>query len=321
MQDRHNLFVACYRVFLEQPANSTNIYPGCPFTLGYRVQFSDLAMLRWVQLQLLDHTNSILVECVDNTTRAEWGDNRGKNLTWTVPSDWVPGDYVVRAFGNASYPCAQGGHRTMCDFALEDRETLHLLPLAASQGCPKGSETMNSAGASRTLTAHGGKVNGTKTDATTTEETTHETPDGLVIVIDQVVVQRIQDQEIHKWIASSSDVDIANKAVTLTNGTVVALSDLMDSATAAKLAATLEASNAAGLSTTALLQMMHQNASMIVVPSESGMNGAMEIDSQQGGYAISLNETETTEPQKDLNQVQDKTSQSTNETERAQCVI
>lgn len=64
------------RVFLEQPTNSTNIYPGCPITLGYRVQFSDMAMLRWVQLQLLDQTNDILVERIDNTTRAEWG---GKN--------------------------------------------------------------------------------------------------------------------------------------------------------------------------------------------------------------------------------------------------
>jgi len=63
-------------VFLEKPTNSTNIYPGCPITLGYRVQFSDMAMLRWVQLQLLDQTNDILVERIDNTTRAEWG---GKN--------------------------------------------------------------------------------------------------------------------------------------------------------------------------------------------------------------------------------------------------
>ncbi|KAF9323219.1 hypothetical protein BG006_001655 [Podila minutissima] len=306
------------RVFLEQPANST-IYPGCPFTLGYRVQFSDLAMLRWVQLQLLDHTNSILVESIDNTTRAEWGDVRGKNVTWTMPSNWVPGDYIVRAFGNASYPCTQNGHRTMCDFALEDRETLHLLPLAVSQGCPSESETTegdNTTGASRTLTSQSGKVNDKKTEANTTRETMQEAPEGMRIVINQALVQQIQDQEIHKWIALSSDVDMANSTVTLTNGTVVAISNIMDSATASKLAATLEASNAAGVNTTALLEMMHQDTSMIVIPSESGINGAMAIDSRQGGYEVSLNGTETAEPQKDLNQVQDKTRQSNNGSER-----
>ncbi|KAG0089482.1 hypothetical protein BGZ93_005534 [Podila epicladia] len=307
------------RVFLEQPTNST-VYPGCPFTLGYRVQFSDMAMLRWVQLQLLDHTNSVVVESVDNTTRAEWGDIRGKNVTWTMPLDWAPGDYIVRAFGNASYPCTQDGHRTMCDIALEDRETLHMLPLADSQGCPSGPKTTeddNTTGASRTLTSQSGKVNDKKTGANTAQETTQEAAEELRIVIDQAVVQWIQDQEIHKWIALSSDVDMASNTVTLTNGAVVAISNLMDPATAVKLAATLEASNTAGVNTTVLLEMMHQDTSMIVIPSESEMNETMAVDSQQGGYAISLNGTEMAEPQKDLSQVQDKTRQSTNGSERA----
>ncbi|KAF9316443.1 hypothetical protein BG003_001968 [Podila horticola] len=304
-----------YRVFIEQPANSTKIYPGCPFTLGYRVQFSDMAMLRWVQLQLLDQTNNILVENVDNTTRAEWGDARGKNMTWTVPSDWARGDYIVRAFGNASYPCTQDGQRTTCNFTLEDRETLHLLPLAASQGCPSGSETAegeSSIEESRSLTSQSGKVDVDQTEANNTQMSTQEAPEGLAIVIDHAIVQRIQDQEIHEWIASSSDVDVAHQTVTLTNGTVVAILDLMDTDTAAKLVATLEASNAGGVNTTMLLEMMHQNASIIMVPSESE---TMAIGTQHSGFAINLNRTET-EPQKDLNQVQDKTQQSKNASER-----
>ncbi|KAF9207460.1 hypothetical protein BGZ59_011131 [Podila verticillata] len=308
-----------YRVFLEQPANGTNIYPGCPFTLGYRVQFSDMAMLRWVQLQLLDQANEILVESIDNTTRAEWHDVRGKNLTWTVPSDWTPGDYIVRAFGNATYPCTQEGHRTMCSFPLEDRETLHLLPLTASQGCPSGSEMKdNTTGASRTLTSNE-KGDKKISEANTTLEATTKSPEELRIRIDQAAVQWMQDQEVYEWIASSRDVDMANKHITLMNGTVVAISDLMDPTTAAKLVATLEASNSGGVNTTTLLEMMHQNTSMIVVPSEGGnmMNETMAIGgSQQGGFTINPNGTSTTEPQRDLSQVQDKTKKSMNGAER-----
>ncbi|KAF9384010.1 hypothetical protein CPB97_006024 [Podila verticillata] len=310
-----------YRVILMQTGNSTNIYPGCPFTTGYRVQYSDMAMLRWVQLQLLDQANDILVERIDNTTRAEWGDARGKNLTWTVPSDWAPGDYIVRAFGNASYPCTQEGHRTMCSFPLEDRETLHLLPLAASQGCPSGSEMKedNTAGASRTLTSNEKDDKKISEANTTSPEPTTESPGELRIMIDQAAVQWIQDQEVYGWIASSRDVDTVNKNITLMNGTVAAISDLMDPTTAAKLVATLEASNAGGVNTTSLLEMMHQNTSMIVIPSEGGntMNETTAIGgSQPGGFTINLNGTSTTEPQKDLNQVQDKTKKSKNGAER-----
>lgn len=164
-----------------------------------------------------------------------------------------------------------------------------------------------------------GKGDNTISEANTTPpETVTEPPEVLRIVIDQTAVQRIQDQEVHEWIASSRDVDTANKTITMINGTVAAILDLMDPTTAAKLVATLEASNTEGVNTTTLLEMMHQNTSMIVVPSEGGnMNETMAIGgSQQGGFALNLNETTTTGPKKDLNQIQDKTKQSKNGAER-----
>ncbi|KAF9126597.1 hypothetical protein BGW39_006492 [Mortierella sp. 14UC] len=132
------------RVFLTNNANSTDIYPGCPVDIGIRVQYSDLAQLKWVQLQVLGADSSFMIEGLDNSTRAQWDDTRTKSVTWTVPNDWPSGDYIVRAFGNASYPCQHGTRRGHCDFALEDRETFHLHSLAASQDCPAASSPMTS---------------------------------------------------------------------------------------------------------------------------------------------------------------------------------
>jgi len=61
---------------------------------------------------------------------------RAKNITWSVPQDWAAGDYILRAFGNGSYPCKENGHRVFCQFPLEDRETVHLHALPVGQSCP-----------------------------------------------------------------------------------------------------------------------------------------------------------------------------------------
>ena len=66
-----------------------------------------------------------------------------KDVPLTVPADWTPDEYIVRAFGNANYPCIQDGHHTCCLFVLEGRETVHLKPLdAGSQGFPTATKTL-----------------------------------------------------------------------------------------------------------------------------------------------------------------------------------
>jgi len=45
---------------------------GCPVELGFRVQYSDLAMLGWVQLQVLAADNTVLIDALDNSTRESW---------------------------------------------------------------------------------------------------------------------------------------------------------------------------------------------------------------------------------------------------------
>ncbi|KAG0225197.1 hypothetical protein BGX31_007704 [Mortierella sp. GBA43] len=117
-------------------AMSTFAYAGCDLQLGFRVQYSDMAMLNHVQLQVLDSQNQVLIESLDNSTRAEWDDHRSKNVTWSVPADWSTGDYILRAFGNASYSCkGEDGHRTYCLTPLEDRQVLHLQQPTAGQTC------------------------------------------------------------------------------------------------------------------------------------------------------------------------------------------
>ncbi|KAG0049519.1 hypothetical protein BGZ83_005705 [Gryganskiella cystojenkinii] len=129
--------VGADRVFWALPANNTDIYAGCPVELGFRVQYSDLAMLGWVQLQVLAANNSVVVDSLDNSTRSSWDLERSKNITWSVPATLPVGDYILRAFGNGSYPCKENGRRTFCQFPLEDRETVHLHALASGQSCPQ----------------------------------------------------------------------------------------------------------------------------------------------------------------------------------------
>ncbi|KAF9213723.1 hypothetical protein BGZ59_004926 [Podila verticillata] len=65
--------VSADKIFWTQPANNSDVYAGCPVVLGYRVQYSDLALLHWVQLQALSADGgTVLVDRIDYTTRETW---------------------------------------------------------------------------------------------------------------------------------------------------------------------------------------------------------------------------------------------------------
>ncbi|KAF9328319.1 hypothetical protein BGZ91_001054 [Linnemannia elongata] len=120
------------KVYLTMPKNNTNAVAGCDMDVGFRVQYSDLAMLQWVQVQVLSADQTIVVDKLDNSTRTEWDDVRAKNITWSIPADLAPGDYILRAFGDAYYYCTENNIRTFCSLPLEDRETIHVAaPLKA----------------------------------------------------------------------------------------------------------------------------------------------------------------------------------------------
>ncbi|KAF9170482.1 hypothetical protein BGX21_004766, partial [Mortierella sp. AD011] len=109
----------------------------CNLEIGFRVQFSDLAMLGYVQLQVVDSNNNVMVENIDNSTREDWNSSvHGKKITWSVPQDWPAGNYILRAFGNAYYSCKVNEKRTFCPLILEGRETIHVEHLAEDQSCP-----------------------------------------------------------------------------------------------------------------------------------------------------------------------------------------
>ncbi|KAF9193044.1 hypothetical protein BGZ51_004277 [Haplosporangium sp. Z 767] len=124
------------QVFLTSPANNSIIYPGCSVDIGFRVQYSDLAILAWVQLQILDANDNVLIENIDNSSRSTWDDTRSKNLTWSIPTGWAAGDYTLRAHGDAYYPCKENNVQAFCPLRLEDKETLRLRPLTKGQKCP-----------------------------------------------------------------------------------------------------------------------------------------------------------------------------------------
>ncbi|KAF9541874.1 hypothetical protein EC957_002579 [Mortierella hygrophila] len=292
---------AANRVFLTNKADATDIYPGCPVDIGFRVQYSDLAQLKWVQLQVLGADNSLMIEGLDNSTRAEWDDTRAKTVTWTVPNNWPSGDYIVRAFGNASYPCQHGTRREHCDFALEDRGTFHLHPLAASQGCPFTSfkpsspptigtptahDTVNK-GASRPPASGNSAASYSKSsqdllnknlaaETTTPSSTFNENDNNLVQkTVDQSATQRIQDQTIFKVLDEMRDYNLRKSTLTLKSGDIVPMSDRMDSLTITRFIQTLELSNSAlrslnggkgDVGSMLLVAALQRNSSLIVTP-------------------------------------------------------
>ncbi|GJJ72548.1 hypothetical protein EMPS_04906 [Entomortierella parvispora] len=341
------------RVFLIQP-NSTDIYPGCSVDLGYRVRYSDMAMLEWVQLQVLAPNSDVLVESVDYATRAELNGttrsgyiwvpkiwkaaicrltllfiiaHRVKNLSWAVPSDWAPGDYIVRAFGNATHPCTDQstGHRTRCGILLEDRETLHLQPLVDGQGCqdtsvPPPSTTASdneavksedgntpvgenapldssnsymqqnkdalnknlAATTNNTLTPSMNQTlekehNLTSSNDANSNNGTEGYSTELRIVLDQATVQRRQEQQILQILNEAQDYSLTNSTVTMEDGSVKPMDELMDKATMTRFLQTLDQTNSTLVSTTntthqgessnpaRLLQILHNNSSLIAM--------------------------------------------------------
>ncbi|KAG0288168.1 hypothetical protein BGZ96_008037 [Linnemannia gamsii] len=271
------------RVFLTNKADATDIYPGCPVDIGFRVQYSDLAQLKWVQLQVLGADNSLMIEGLDNSTRVQWDATRTRTVTWTVPNNWPSGDYIIRAFGNASYSCQHGTRRERCDFALEDRETFHLHPLAASQGCPLPSIKPSTSSASigtptttapNTITKEGtaqpfsgnsadsyvkssqdllSKNLAVEKDAPSTSTTINGTSKDndnsngnlVQMTIDQSATQRTQDQAILKVLDDIRDYNIQKSTLALKSGDTIPMSDRMDSSAIARFIQTLDLSSSA----------------------------------------------------------------------------
>ncbi|KAI1320116.1 hypothetical protein EDD11_002088 [Mortierella claussenii] len=132
------------RVFWTTPSKDSKVFTGCPLKLGFRVQYSDLAQLSYVQLQVLDAQNKVFIDNIDNSTRTEWDDQRAKNITLTVPQELAPGDYILRAFGTAHYPCRENEHRTFCPLELQDLETIHVQRLKPGQSCPNAESSSSS---------------------------------------------------------------------------------------------------------------------------------------------------------------------------------
>ncbi|KAF9156479.1 hypothetical protein BG015_004960 [Linnemannia schmuckeri] len=340
------------RVFLTKPTSNIDIFAGCPVDLGFRVQYSGLAMLKTVQLQVLGTDSSVLIDSLGYSPRTEWGDTHTRDISWTVPADWTPGDYVVRAFGNATYPCVQDRHHARCSVVLEDRETIHLKPLAAGgQGCPSITKTLISENTqSNDLTqssedqqeiassdpvstsspqdktdtpsssANSSSDNVVASNNTDTESSgTEGSSTQLRIILNQATLERIQDQTIRKVLNDTQDYNLLNATMTLLNGTVVPMSDLMDNSTSTRFIQTLETTNATltsssntnnttglpkAMGTAELIEALHKNTSLIQTPKSSNSNSTMSFTLEHNN--TTANPSGRQFEQHDGDQIQDK---------------
>ncbi|KAF8939318.1 hypothetical protein BGZ47_008229 [Haplosporangium gracile] len=323
------LIAGVITAFLAIASTSTaDIYPGCPVEIGFRVQYSDLAQLKWVQLQVLGADNSLMIEGLDNSTRVQWDDTRTKTVIWTVPNNWPPGDYIVRAFGNASYSCQNGTRREHCDFALEDRETFHLHPLAASQGCPLASVKPSSPStvstpptAHNTITKEGAvqPISGNSGDSYSKSSQDLLNKNLAQKPSDRSVTQRIQDLTIFKVLDEMRDYSIQKSTLTLKTGDVIPMADRMDSSTITRFVQTLELSNSVvrsqnggkGVSSFELVTALHKNSSLIVIPPASPSITAMTAPFNQtefNPFGRAFIQDDQDQIQDDQHQIQDKKS-------------
>ncbi|KAG9073169.1 hypothetical protein KI688_000956 [Linnemannia hyalina] len=346
------------RVFLTKPTDNTDIFAGCPVDLGFRVQYSDLAMLKTVQLQVLGADNSVLIDNLGVTSRTEWGETRMKDIPWTVPADWTPGDYIVRAFGDATYPCTQDGHHTRCSLVLEDRETVHLKPLDdGSQGCPTVTKTLiggDTQSSNSTQSSESGQeiassdptntsnsqdktdtpstsINNSSNNAFPSNSTGTEaggiegSSTQLHIILNQATLERIQDQAIRKVLNDTLDYNLLNATVTLLNGTVIPMSDLMDDSTSTRFIQTLETTNATlasrpnstantnnnstelphVLGTAELIEALHKDSSLIQTPKSSNSTESFTLGHNNTG----TNPSGRQFSQEDSDQIQDKSKE------------
>ncbi|KAG0060083.1 hypothetical protein BGZ89_012556 [Linnemannia elongata] len=314
------------RVFLTKPTESTDIFAGCPVDLGFRVQYSDLAMLKTVQLQILGADNSVLIDNLGYTSRTEWGD----------------------------------GLHARCSLVLEDRETVHLKSLdAGGQGCPTITKTLISDDAqlsNSTQSSEGGQEvvssdpantsnsqDNTDTPGTSFDNSSNNTITSnstgaeasgiegsstqLHIILNQATLERIQDQTIRKVINDTQDFNLLNSTLTLLNGTVVPMSDLMDNSTSTRFIQTLETTNAilaSRLSSTAntnsnstglphvlgtaeLIEALHKDSALIQAPKSSNSNSTVSFTQDHNNTS--------TDPsgrhflQEDSDQIQDKSKE------------
>ncbi|KAF9986098.1 hypothetical protein BGZ75_002217 [Mortierella antarctica] len=296
-------------------------------------------MLEWVQLQVLAQDQSVLIDSIDYSTRQSWDDTRKKSVQWTVPTDLPSGDHILRAFGNASYPCHIGrrpepGEPERCGFLLEDRITLHL---DANRVCPPMPDTNVSdtpaAGPQEQLGQQppnqqppsgdsgnsyakqnqdamnknldldeNNSSNGI--DSSESDDLEDQVEDdsasedggeegnstGLEIVLDHSAVVLMQDQTILAVLSQIQDYNLSDSTLTLTNGTVVGMADLMDKQTATRFGQTLEdsrlkISNSGGmsrvapLSSTELVAALHQDPTLIMIPASDS-----EIEESTHGH-------------------------------------
>ncbi|KAG0237918.1 hypothetical protein BGW42_008018 [Actinomortierella wolfii] len=226
---------------------------GCSIDVGYRVQYSDLALLHWVQLEVLDADSQPLAT-IDNTTRAEWEEtDRAHTVKWTIPSTWADGYYVIRAHGNASFPCVESGMRQFCTLELEDRETIYVQTPETAGLCPPEPSTSAS-----TKDPTAARVLEESSDTIATDSTVQEEKSD----IQSQHVSENDIEAVRKLVANMKDYDLNAGTYTTSSGSVESLAEIPAS-TVDLLRAILVKSNSQGLDATALLDRIHQNPQLL----------------------------------------------------------
>lgn len=113
---------------------------------------------------------------------------------------------------------------------------------------------------------------------------------GLEIVLDHAAVVLMQDQTIVTVLSQIQDYNLTDSTLTLTNGTVVNMADVMDKQTATRFGQTLEdsrlkISNSGGMSRIAplnskdLVAALHQDPTLIMIPASDS-----EIEESTHGH-------------------------------------
>jgi hypothetical protein len=142
------------------------------------------------------------------------------------------------------------------------------------------------------------------------------------IILNQATLERIQDQIIRKVLSDAQDYNLIKATVTLLNGTVVPIPNLMDNSTTTRFIQTLETTHATltsnnrnssnglhVLGTAELIEALHRSSSLIQAPKSSSSNTTLSVTLDCNNATTDPSGRQFTQQQADGDQIQDKSNE------------
>ncbi|KAI8073195.1 hypothetical protein BC940DRAFT_329923 [Gongronella butleri] len=115
------------RITINQPAVNQTYAPGSDMLIDYAVHFEGMAKLGSASVAILLPNYTVITFLPEGDWMDDETDTRGAKLTWPIPEDLEPNDYVVHVAGPSTYMCSANNNGqapfTQCHTFLTTNQT------------------------------------------------------------------------------------------------------------------------------------------------------------------------------------------------------